>query len=99
MPRAGTKSLTRFKIAETETFSKKVQEPKYRPLYKKIVDYVYPILRENPFFGPQIKKLKGSLKEVYRFRVGNFRIFYKISTDTVIVFILDIEDRKDAYRG
>ncbi len=89
--------MNRFQIAETETFAKKIQEPRYRSLYKKIVDYVYPILRENPFFGPQIKKLKGPLAEVYRFRVGDFRLFYEISADTVIVFILDIENRKDAY--
>jgi len=89
--------LASFKIAETETFSAKIKESKYKSQYRKIVDYVYPILRENPFFGPNIKKLKGKLKELYRFRIGNFRLFYKISDETVIVFILDIEDRKDAY--
>jgi len=89
--------LNKFKIAETQTFSEKIKGNKYRSQYKKIVDYVYPILRENPFFGPNIKKLKGNLKEVYRFRIGNFRLFYKISEETVIVFIIDIEDRKDAY--
>jgi len=89
--------LAKYKIAETENFSEKIKEAKYKSQYRKIVDYVYPILRENPFFGPNIKKLKGNLKELYRFRIGNFRLFYKISDETVIVFILDIEDRKDAY--
>ncbi len=89
--------MASYKIAETETFSEKIKEGKYKSQYRKITDYVYPILRENPFFGPNIKKLKGNLKELYRFRIGNFRLFYKISSETVIVFILDIEDRKDAY--
>lgn len=89
--------MAKYKIAETENFSEKIKETKYKSQYRKIVDYVYPILRENPFFGPNIKKLKGSLKELYRFRIGDFRLFYKISDETVIVFILDIEDRKDAY--
>lgn len=90
--------MDKFKIAETETFGKKIKTHKYISLYQKINGYVYPILRENPFFGPNIKKLKGSYKEVYRFRIGDYRLFYKISDETVIVFILDIELRKDAYK-
>lgn len=89
--------MAKYKIAETENFSEKIRENKYKSQYRKINEYVYPILRENPFFGPNIKKLKGNLKEIYRFRIGNFRLFYKVSDETVIVFILDIEDRKDAY--
>ena len=90
--------MANFKIAETETFSKKIESARYRSLSKKLTDYVYPILRENPFFGPNIKKLKGEYKEVYRYRIGAYRVFYKISEETVIVFILDIEARKDAYK-
>lgn len=90
--------MAKFKIAETETFSKKIAAAKYRSISKKLIDYVYPILRENPFFGPNIKKLKGEYKEIYRYRIGDYRVFYKISEETVIVFILDIEARKDAYK-
>lgn len=89
--------MIRYKIAETEHFSGKIKEAKYRSQYRKITEYVYPILRENTFFGPNIKKLKGKLKELYRFRIGNFRLFYKVSEETVIVLILNNEDRKDAY--
>ena len=90
--------MANYKIAETDTFSKKIRTTKFASLYKKINDYVYPLLRLNPFFGPNIKKLKGELKDIYRYRIGNYRLFYKISEETVIVFILDIEARKDAYR-
>lgn len=83
--------MANFKIAETDTFAKKINTLKYRNLYKKIADYVYPILRTNPYFGPNIKKLKGEYKELYRFRIGDYRLFYKISEEMVIVFILDIE--------
>ncbi|HGJ67591.1 TPA: type II toxin-antitoxin system RelE/ParE family toxin [bacterium] len=89
--------MANYKIAETETFEKKIRALKYKNLYSKITDYVYPILRTNPFFGPNIKKLKGEYKEIYRFRIGDYRLFYKISEETVIVFIIDIEPRKDAY--
>jgi len=90
--------LANYKIAETETFEKKIKTIKYKNFYSKINDYVYPILRTNPFFGPNIKKLKGEFKELYRFRIGDFRLFYKVSEETVIVFIVDIESRKDAYK-
>lgn len=90
--------MANYKIAETETFEKKIKTIKYKNLYSKITDYVYPILRTNPFFGPNIKKLKGEFKELYRFRIGDFRLFYKVSEETVIVFIVDIESRKDAYK-
>jgi mRNA interferase RelE/StbE len=89
--------LTNYKIAETETFQKKIKNKKYQHLYKKICDYVYPSLRENPFFGQNIKRLKGQFKELYRYRIGDYRLFYKISEETVIVFIIDSENRKDAY--
>ena len=83
---------------KTEMFEKKIKFVKYKSLYKKITEYVYPVLRENPYFGPNIKRLKGNYKDLYRFRIGDYRLFYKISEDTVIVFIVDIEARKDAYK-
>ena len=78
--------MLKYKIAETETFEKKVTTQKYKFLYKKIKDYIYPILRENPLFGPNIKRLKGEYKEIYRYRIGDYRLFYKVSEETVIVF-------------
>ena len=90
--------MTKYRIAETETFEKKIKSTKYKFLYKKIKEYVYPILRKNPYFGSNIKKLKGNYKDLYRFRIGDYRLFYKISEDTVIVFIIDIETRKGAYK-
>lgn len=90
--------MASYKIAETETFFKKIETQKYKSLYKKITDYVYPILRINPYFGPNIKKLKGEYKDIYRYRIGDYKLFYKISDKTVIVFSIDIESRKDAYK-
>lgn len=56
--------MPKYKIAETETFEKKINTLKYKFLYKKIKEYIYPILRENPYFGPNIKKLKGEYVKV-----------------------------------
>ena len=51
----------KFKIAKTKSFlkikiDKKIQE--------KLENEVYPKLQENPFFGPNIKKLKGEFKDI-----------------------------------
>ena len=86
-----------FSIAETETFSERINRPEFRRYYPKIKDYVYPILRRNPFFGPNIKRLKGEYSDFYRYRIGDYRLFYQISSKTVMVYIVDIEHRSRAY--
>jgi len=90
--------LAEYRIAETDTFRRKIGNPAFRGLYRKITEYVYPVLRENPWFGPQIKRLKGEFKNVLRFRIGDYRLFYIVREREVLVLILDIEHRKDAYR-
>jgi mRNA interferase RelE/StbE len=86
-----------FQIAETETFRKHILVPKFKKLYEKITTYIYPQLRVNPFFGQNIKKLKGEFEGVYRYRIGRYRLFYKIDGGRIIVFILDVYDRKNLY--
>lgn len=90
--------MDNYKIAETETFSKKINSKKFNHLYEKIINDVYPILRNNPFFGINIKKLKGKYKGIYRFRIGDYRLFYKIDKDEALIFIINIENRQDAYK-
>jgi mRNA interferase RelE/StbE len=90
--------LDKYKIAETENYSKKINSKKYGHLYRKIFEDVYPILKRNPFFGGNIKRLKGEYKDIYRFRIGNYRSFYKVEEQQSIIFIIDIESRQDAYK-
>ena len=90
--------LNNFEIAETESFISKIEDRKFKKIYQKVKDYVYPQLRLNPFFGRYIKKLKGEFEGIYRYRIGDNRIFYKIENDKVLIIVLDISDRKDAYK-
>jgi mRNA interferase RelE/StbE len=85
-----------FKIAETKSFEKTKQQIDAK-LYGKIRNVVYPQLKSNPFFGANIKKLKGEFDGVYRCRVGSYRLFYTVENDRVIVFVIDPKKRKDAY--
>lgn len=90
--------LNNFEIAETESFISKIKETKYKKIYKKIREYIYPQLKLNPFFGNNIKKLKGEFEGVYRYRIGDYRLFYQIKNKQVLIIILDISERKDSYR-
>ena len=53
-------------------------------------------LRDNP--RPNgVQKLAGE-DDLYRVRVGDFRIVYTIFDDQLLVLVLVIGDRKDVYR-
>jgi mRNA interferase RelE/StbE len=87
----------RVEIAETETFQRSISKKEFVKIYNKIKTYVYPQLRINPFFGKNIKKLKGEFKDVYRYRIGEYRLFYQVDEKQILIFIMDIVKRKDAY--
>ncbi len=87
-----------FVIAETDSFQKTIKLPEFKKLYKKITDYVYPLIKRNPYYGPNIKRLKGDYSDFYRYRIGNYRLFYTINGSEVIIYIIDIVHRKNAYK-
>jgi len=89
---------TSYRIAETETYQKKIGKSEYRKYYQRALDRLYPQLRENTFSGPNMKRLKGDLSAIYRYRVGDYRIFYTIDSEKGIIYLLDLDNRKDAYR-
>ncbi len=79
--------MSDFQIAESKTFQK-VRNKMNPKLYAKIKDIVYPQLRSNPFFGINIKKLKGDFDSYYRYRIGNYGLFYLIENEKVLVVIV-----------
>ena len=99
MPSTGVERLSEFRVFETEEFKKalaRLGPPRFLP--KKLETYVYPQLRQGPYFGPNIRKLQGYAPDTWRYRVGPYRVFYSVDADERIVFVLTIDDRKDAYR-
>ena len=99
MSKAGNTELPdKFIIAETDSFVKIIKSPPFSALYGKIKDYIYPQLRHNPFFGANIKKLRGELGKFYRYRVGKYRLFYIIDLRKRIIFIVNLIHRKESYK-
>ena len=45
-----------------------------------------------------VKKLKGSDEELYRIRIGDYRIVYSIEDEIKIIDILKVGHRKDIYK-
>jgi mRNA interferase RelE/StbE len=45
-----------------------------------------------------VKKLKASEEDLYRIRIGDYRIIYSIEDEIKIVDILKIGHRKDIYK-
>ena len=93
--------MSDYRIFETEEFQKqlkKVTTSQREVIERKLSGYVYPQLRTAPYYGPNIKKLRGYTPLTWRYRIGNYRVFYCADEDKRVVFILTIDDRKDAYK-
>ena len=101
MRKQGADASPDFKIFETDEFQKRLGQLTLidsRFLQRKLIEYVYPQLRKDPFFGLNVKKLKGYNPETWRYRIGRFRVFYLIDPTEQIVSILSVDNRRDAYK-
>ena len=68
-------------------------------LYPRLRDVVYPLLRREPHFGPNIKRLKGEFSDFYRYRLGGYRLFYTIDEQETVVIVADLRSRQASYRA
>lgn len=96
----GVGLLNNYAIFETDEFLKqfgKLDTQMQRYLTKKLNEYVYPQLRSEPMYGKNIKKLRGYVPNTWRYRIGKYRVFYMLDMEEKIVFLLSVEQRKDAY--
>jgi mRNA interferase RelE/StbE len=93
--------LVKFGIFETEQFIEDLTrdfEGRGARIRKKLVEYVYPQLRSNPYFEKNIKKLRNYKPDTWRYKIGRYRFFYEISEKERIVYMLAADSRKDSYR-
>lgn len=57
---------------------------------KNLVDCVDPRMHGKP--------LKGNLKGVWRYRVGDYRLFADIQDDKLVIFLFEVAHRKEIYK-
>ncbi len=65
--------------------------------YRKLIMSKLDILAVNPFESINIKALKG-FEDTYRLRVANYRIVYTVEDNKLLIFVVDINHRKDIYK-
>lgn len=66
-----------------------------KPVRDRILKAIETKLTVDPVaFG---KPLRHTLKGYRRLRVGDYRVIYKIIDDRLVVFIIEIDHRKDVY--
>jgi mRNA interferase RelE/StbE len=63
------------------------------------LDECFEDLEQNPSHGSNIKALTGNLKGLYRCRVGDWRVIYRLKPEHRIVEIIAILPRGDAKQG
>jgi mRNA interferase RelE/StbE len=94
-------SSPKYKIFETETFREdlyNITKSGLKTILDKLHAYVYPILKTNPYYGPQIKKLKNWTPSTWRYRIGSWRFFYEINEKQKIIYMTSATHRSDAYK-
>jgi mRNA interferase RelE/StbE len=91
-----------YRIFETRQFSKdlaRLGAVAQKRIEAKLLEYVYPTLRQNPYFAPNIKRLKNWEPSTWRYRVGEWRFFYEVDDEKRIVFMVAADHRKQGYRS
>ena len=92
--------MDNFKIFETSQFLKNLKQDfsgQQGRVKTKLNNYVYSQLKQNPYFGKNIKKLANYQPETWRYRMGNYRFFYEIDDQKKIVFMITADSRQNAY--
>lgn len=92
--------LSDFKIFETNQFINDLDDigkNLKQKIYNKIQNYTYPQIKMNPFYGKNIKKLINYDPPTWRYKIGNYRLFYEIDQKDKIIYIITIEIRSKAY--
>ena len=78
---------------EAKKYLKKLDKPTARRILEAVES-----IKVAPRQHSSIKKMQGYDAEVYRLRVGNYRIIYEIIDDKLIIVIVRVGPRGDIYK-
>lgn len=76
--------------------AQKFYERSDSPLQRRL-DRCFEVLAADPHRHPNIKRLRGPLSGSYRYRVGDYRVVYRIEDDDRLVIVLIIAHRSEVY--
>ena len=65
---------------------------------QRIIKEKLEILAKNPeLLKNNIKPLKGKYKGLYRLKVGNYRVIYRLEKEKITILVIRIGHRRDIY--
>ncbi|MEK6842886.1 MAG: type II toxin-antitoxin system RelE/ParE family toxin [Candidatus Micrarchaeota archaeon] len=79
-----------MEIVYSNNFKKQLKRINYSDAQKILSDVLE--LEISPYLG---KKLRGRLSDLRKFRIGNYRVLYKISNE--IILLTDVGHRQNIY--
>jgi mRNA interferase RelE/StbE len=78
---------------DAQGFYERADPPLVRRLHR-----CFEHLRRNPYEHSNIKRLRGPLAGCFRYRVGDWRVVYRVDEEKHVVAILLIAHRSEVYR-
>ncbi len=93
--------MPEYRIFETAEFLKtlaRLPASDGRLIRRRLDERAYPQLKVEPFFGQNVRKLRGYSPEVWRYRIGRLRVFCAVDGGRRTALVLTIHLRRDAYR-
>ncbi|MBM3305307.1 MAG: type II toxin-antitoxin system RelE/ParE family toxin [Candidatus Aminicenantes bacterium] len=92
--------MSEFRLFETDQFLddlERISPARREKLAARLRDMVYPQLRAQPYFGANVKKLRGFKPETWRYRIGPYRFFYVVDDKERIVSMVAADSRQGSY--
>lgn len=84
-----------YKVAYLDSVEKDF-EGLDKPVVKRILDKIEKHLANDPYHLG--KPLSGQFKGLWRYRIGDFRVIYKIADQEILIMIARVGHRKDVYK-
>ncbi|MEN9461628.1 MAG: hypothetical protein RIS84_1648 [Pseudomonadota bacterium] len=67
---------------------------------KALISQKLEVLKQNPYTHPQLDiKIMQGYENLYRLRVGQYRLIYQVKENELIIFMLKAGQRGDVYKG
>lgn len=82
-----------YRLEFSPTAVKNLKKIEFR--YQKLIAKGLSRLQSNPFLG---KSLSGEFIGLFKLRISHYQIIYQIVRKTLIIYIINIDHRKDIYR-
>lgn len=89
--------MSRWRVTWTKTARNYYQRMDKE--YQEKVQEAVQDLNTNPFSSKNIKRLHGELEGLYRYRVGKFRMIFRIIEEKGEVRLLAIASRGEIYKS